>query len=242
MKSSFRPYHPATLLLLCTLGVVMLSWICEVYGWSVVDSDTGLETDIQSLLSAEGIRWMLKHVTDNFTAYPPLGPVLVTLFGVGPAFHSGWVDACLRRLHPSRALSRKERRSLWPPLLLLACYVSLILLGAFSSWGILRGIDGSLSRSPLASGLLFLSALGIALAGTVYGFSVGRYRTDRDVVDGLIHFIRPVGLYLVLAFFASQLLACLFYSRLDLLFRVGGVDFLTPCIVHLPWIWVLCRR
>ena len=65
--------HPATMFFLLTLGVIFLSWIFDVYGLSVRLPHTGEEIRVQSLLSPEGIRWLLRHVVTNFTGFAPLG-------------------------------------------------------------------------------------------------------------------------------------------------------------------------
>lgn len=81
--------HPATMFFLLTLAVILLSWIFDVYGLSVLQPQTGEEIRVQSLLSPEGIRWLLRHVITNFTGFAPLGLVIVAMFGIGVAQHSG---------------------------------------------------------------------------------------------------------------------------------------------------------
>ena len=83
--------HPATMFFLLTLGVIFLSWIFDVYGLSVRLPHTGEEIRVQSLLSPEGIRWLLRHVVTNFTGFAPLGLVIVAMFGIGVAQHSGFI-------------------------------------------------------------------------------------------------------------------------------------------------------
>ena len=89
--------HPATMFFLLTLAVIFLSWIFDVYGLSVLQPETREEIRVQSLLSPEGIRWLLRHVVTNFTGFAPLGLVIVAMFGIGVAQHSGFIDACIRR-------------------------------------------------------------------------------------------------------------------------------------------------
>ena len=48
-------------------------------------------------MSPEGIRWLLRHVVTNFTGFAPLGLVIVAMFGIGVAQHSGFIDACIRK-------------------------------------------------------------------------------------------------------------------------------------------------
>ena len=97
MKSSkWRMPHPATMFFVLTMVVVLLSWIFEIYGLSVTLPQTGEEIRVQSLLSPEGIRWLLRHMVTNFTGFAPLGMVIVAMFGIGVAQHSGFINACIR--------------------------------------------------------------------------------------------------------------------------------------------------
>ena len=79
MNSKWRLPHPATMFLLLTLAVIVLSWIFDIYGLSVFQPQTGEEIRVQSLLSPEGVRWLLRHVVTNFTGFAPLGLVIVAL-------------------------------------------------------------------------------------------------------------------------------------------------------------------
>lgn len=97
MKNRIRMPHPATMFLLLTLTIIFLSWIFDIYGLKVTDPSTGNIIKVQSLLSAEGMRWMLRHVVTNFTGFAPLGMVMVTMFGIGVAEHSGFINACIRQ-------------------------------------------------------------------------------------------------------------------------------------------------
>ena len=83
-----------------------------------------------------------------------------------------------------KQLSRKEQRALWGAVIVGLLYAAFVLWATFSSWGILRGVNGGLTRSPFIIGILFLLSLGIGLMGMVYGFVSGRYRTDSDVIEG----------------------------------------------------------
>ena len=87
--------HPATMFFLLTLVVIFCSWIADIYGFSVIHPQTGEVIRVQSLLNSEGIRWLLKNVITNFTGFSPLGMVMVTMFGVGVAQHSGFLTACI---------------------------------------------------------------------------------------------------------------------------------------------------
>lgn len=353
--------HPATMFFLLTLVVILLSWIFDIYGVSVLHPQTGEEIRVQSLLDSEGIRWGLRNVVTNFTGFAPLGLVIVAMFGIGVAQHSGFIDACIRRevykkhtpfrtvvwvtllgllsnvlgdagyiillpiaatlfqsvgLHPLagiitayvsvscgysanvllstldsmlaattqeaadaiglpsgqagplcnyyffaastfllafiisritrrsllpalgeyagtvrfsgyKQLSRRERRAVWGAIAVGLLYVAVILSATFSSWGILRSVNGGLIRSPFIIGILFLLSLGIGLMGMSYGFISGRYRTDKDVIEGLTQPMHLLGSYFVMAFFASQMFAVFEYSRLDQCIAIMGADLLS---------------
>ncbi len=111
--------HPATMFLLLTLVVIFISWIFDIYGLSVSLPQTGEEIRVQSLLSPEGIRWLLRHVVTNFTGFAPLGLVIVAMFGIGVAQHSGFIDACIRKS------VRKQRQNPWR---IVTCVIILGLL------------------------------------------------------------------------------------------------------------------
>ena len=96
MRAKWKMPHPATMFLILTMAVVFLSWIFNVYDLSVLHPETGKEIYVQSLLSPEGIRWWLRHVVTNFTGFAPLGMVMIAMFGIGVAQHSGFIDACIR--------------------------------------------------------------------------------------------------------------------------------------------------
>ena len=110
-NSKWRMPHPATMFLLLTMAVVFLSWICDIYGLKVTLPQTGEEIRVQSLLSPEGIRWLLRHIVTNFTGFAPLGMVIVAMFGIGVAQHSGFIDACIRQ--GIRGKQEKEKIILW---------------------------------------------------------------------------------------------------------------------------------
>lgn len=115
MKSKWRMPHPATMFFLLTLAIIFLSWIFDIYGMSVKLPQTGEEIRVQSLLSPEGIRWLLRNAITNFTNFAPLGMVIIAMFGVGVAQHSGFLDACIR--HGVRNRQEKRKIILWVILL-----------------------------------------------------------------------------------------------------------------------------
>jgi aminobenzoyl-glutamate transport protein len=94
--------HPVTLFALFALAIVFISAIASYFGLSVEDPRPGAEAGArlvtQSLLDADGVRWMSQSLVTNFTDFVPLGTVLVALLGVGVAEKSGLLTAVIRGL------------------------------------------------------------------------------------------------------------------------------------------------
>ncbi len=131
--------HPATMFFLFTLAVIFLSWIFDIYGLRVQLPQTGAEIRVQSLLSPEGIRWMLRNAITNFTGFAPLGMVLIAMFGIGVAQHSGFIDACVRQGVKNR--KNTKRIILW-----------VIILGLLSN---IVGDAGYIILLPIAATLFY---------------------------------------------------------------------------------------
>lgn len=98
--------HPITLFALFCLFIVLFSGVAEFFGLSVTDprpeGSSKRELDgiieVKSLMSADGLRWIIQSLVTNFTGFTPLGTVLVALLGVSVAEHSGMLSALMRSL------------------------------------------------------------------------------------------------------------------------------------------------
>jgi len=156
--------HPVTLFALFALGVVIASAVAAAFGLSVADprspDDESARFVAQSLLSAEGIRWIGANTVTNFSGFAPLGTVLVALLGVGVAEKSGLITATIRML------------VLWapPPLVTFVVVFAGILSNTASEMGyvllipLAMVIYRSLGRHPLAG-------MAAAFAGVSGGYS-----------------------------------------------------------------------
>lgn len=98
--------HPVTLFAMLAVLIVLLSGVLAAYGVSVPDprppgsagrADDGIIRVI-SLLDAEGLRRIVTGLVTNFTAFVPLGTVLVAMLGVGIAERSGLLTAAIKTL------------------------------------------------------------------------------------------------------------------------------------------------
>lgn len=103
-KTGNKLPQPITLFFILAAGIVVLSAILAAVGVSatgeLVDSATGelvpTTVSVVSLLSGEGIVYMLESAVTNFTSFAPLGTVLVAMLGVGVAESSGYITGILK--------------------------------------------------------------------------------------------------------------------------------------------------
>lgn len=77
--------------------VVLLSWLVSSLGTTVVHPGTGEELAIQSIVSGEGIRYILAETINNFTGFAPLGLVLVMMLGIGLAERVGLMETAIKK-------------------------------------------------------------------------------------------------------------------------------------------------
>ncbi|MEO1584898.1 MAG: AbgT family transporter [Planctomycetota bacterium] len=93
--------HPVSLFALFAVGVVIASAVLSWAGLTALDPRPGREGEVfevTSLLSGDGVRWMMQSMVENFAGFAPLGTVLVALLGVGVADKSGLLTAVVRGL------------------------------------------------------------------------------------------------------------------------------------------------
>lgn len=88
--------HPAMLFLIFALAIVVCSAIATAMGMSDLHPKTGEPLLVRSLLTREGLTFMLNHMVTNFTGFAPLGTVMVALLGIGLAEASGLIGAIMR--------------------------------------------------------------------------------------------------------------------------------------------------
>ena len=94
--------HPITLFTLFAVVTIILSAVLSAFGVSATGqlvSGGELQENtvmVTSLLTKEGIAYMLTHAVSNFTNYAPLGMTLVAMLGVGVAEQSGLIHTLLK--------------------------------------------------------------------------------------------------------------------------------------------------
>ncbi len=90
--------NPATLFAGAAVLVVLLSALASGLGLSVVNPANGQAITVVNLLSVEGLHRILTSLVSNFTAFAPLGTVLVAMLGIAVADGSGLIGAALKLL------------------------------------------------------------------------------------------------------------------------------------------------
>ena len=94
--------HPAMIFVIMIAILAVISALAAKSNVTVNYYDAKAEENVElaaiSLLNADGIRYMVISVVENFTSFAPLGTVLVAMLGVGVAEYAGFFDTGLKKL------------------------------------------------------------------------------------------------------------------------------------------------
>ncbi|MDC0161037.1 AbgT family transporter [Gemmatimonadales bacterium] len=151
---------PAVLFVMSLFLVWGLSGLMSGMAFTEIDPRSGDPISVTNLLTGRGMATFLAGMVQTFTAFPPLGVVLVAMLGIGVAEHGGYINAGLRIV-----LGVTPKALLTPMLILVAIvshtatdagYVLVIPIG-----GVIYYAAG---RHPLAG-------IAAAFAGVSGGFS-----------------------------------------------------------------------
>ena len=161
---------PLTLFAVMAAIVVVASGLFAGMSAEVVQR-TGdvVELSVKSLMSFDGVRWMLLSAVDNFIAFAPLGPVLTVMIGIGVAERTGFISMGLKvlvtRVPDALLTATVVFAGVMSSMAADAGYVVLTPLGAL--------LFASIGRHPLAG-------LAAAYAGVSGGFSANLLITGLD--------------------------------------------------------------
>ncbi|MCA1011919.1 AbgT family transporter [Halobacillus halophilus] len=75
---------------------ILFSWVVSLFGVTVEEPGTGEEVAIQSLVSGDGLEYILTSMLDNFTGFAPLGLVLAMMLGIGLADKVGLLETAIK--------------------------------------------------------------------------------------------------------------------------------------------------
>lgn len=89
---------PFIIFVVLAILVAALSALGASLGASVILPGSGEEVAVRSLLSGEGLLYILSSLIDNFVGFKPLGLVLTVMLGIGLAERVGLLTALIRRI------------------------------------------------------------------------------------------------------------------------------------------------
>ena len=89
--------HPFYLFFYLAIGVVLLSALLNYFDVQTINARSGELTVVKSLLSSEGVVYMSTNLVNNFVNFPPLGTIVVVMFGIGLADKVGLLSTLMRQ-------------------------------------------------------------------------------------------------------------------------------------------------
>lgn len=174
--------HIALTLVVVQLLIMLVSWLL-----SAAFPTSG----IRSLLSSEGLRWLMGHFS-QLVATSLLAWLLLCAMAWGCLLRSGLLV---------RPTNYRERRAQLMALLLLAVIVGVMLLLTVVPHAVLLSAVGGLWPSPFSASLVPVVAFSITLVSAFYGLVSGRFENISAVYDAVLFGIRqgaPLFLFYVL--------------------------------------------
>ncbi|MGO2658267.1 AbgT family transporter [Mycetocola reblochoni] len=95
-RAGNRLPHPFYLFLIIAGLVAVASAIAALLGASTTDPATGERVAVTSILSGEGVAYVITSAIENFVTFPPLGLIVTVMLGIGVAERLGLLQAAMR--------------------------------------------------------------------------------------------------------------------------------------------------
>ncbi|ETT81199.1 AbgT family transporter [Viridibacillus sp. FSL R5-0477] len=96
-KAGNKLPDPVTLFVIMAFLILGLSWIMAKFNVSAVKPGTDESIAVINLLNQEGLIRILGEMQSNFTSFPPLGMVIVSMLGIGLAEQTGLIAALMKK-------------------------------------------------------------------------------------------------------------------------------------------------
>ncbi len=158
---------PFFLFIYLALFVIALSWLVNSMGVTVVHPGSGEELPIKSLVSGEGLQYILTSMLTNFTGFAPLGLVLAMMLGIGLAEKVGLLESAIKKSILNA-----------PKPLVTYAVIFIGILGNIAS-------DAAFVLIPPLAAMVFLTVGRHPLAGLAAGFAgVGAGFTANFIIAG----------------------------------------------------------
>ncbi|MGE7918021.1 AbgT family transporter [Viridibacillus sp. NPDC093762] len=96
-KAGNKLPDPVTLFVIMAFLILGMSWIMAKFNVSAVKPGTDERIAVINLLNQEGLIRILGEMQSNFTSFPPLGMVIVSMLGIGLAEQTGLIAALMKK-------------------------------------------------------------------------------------------------------------------------------------------------
>lgn len=192
-RAGNRVPHPAVLFGLLIVLVVAVSqlfaWLGTTVTYQVINAETHkpetTTTAVNSLLAADGIRFIFTSVVPNFINFGPVGIILVAMIGIGLAERAGLIQAIIRKIvmvaPPSTITAIVITLGVLSSIASDAGYLVLIPLGAAAFH--------SLRRNPLAGLAAAFSGVAAAFGANVLVKPIDGILAE--MTNDAIHLVAP---------------------------------------------------
>lgn len=223
-------YYPAIFYTAILMAVWLLSWLLGIY--EIVADDVN---GVNSLISAEGLRWALRTAQASIASAPWAVAMLAVVswsFIVGSGFWNSLAE--LLRLN---RLSANRRKAFIMAVITLLVFVVVLAFAVFSPMRILQGVTSDIQFSPLTKGWALLMLVISILISVVYATMCGVYRSFNDMMQSVCKGVSAFVPALIAFVPASGILPCLqyvgFITDTSLLFFYEWVLYVLPfiCVV-----------
>mgnify|MGYP002517783170 FL=1 len=87
--------NPAVLFLILLILLAIISYIMQLFNMTALDPKTQDVIHIKSLISTEGLDWLLSNLIKNYIHFPPLGMILVLTLGLGVISEAGLLETLI---------------------------------------------------------------------------------------------------------------------------------------------------
>lgn len=231
-RKSLGIWHPAMLYLFLSIAVILIAWVGSF--WELRNVDVNSELVLRSLLTIDGVRFLLHNSVSLFDD-APIANILMLLFTIGVANRSLLFKTLSLFLH-HKSLSYKQYASLLLSCIVFALLFVLLLYGIFGPGHILLSISGTLKNSPLIDGFFAILMILVLLPCLIYGMATDSFNVVDDGIEALVSVIRLVPSYLLTLFMASFLMSVITYSRIDVLIGAGttAIQLFSQILYWLP--------
>lgn len=180
-------------------------------------------------------------VTANFY-FIVVSTVLIGI--VGTLVTERWVSPMLGEykgeIETVSDVSEKESKALKTVFVFTLFFIGLVVAAVAPENAPLRDpATGSVLRSPFISGIVLIISVYAAIAGWIFGFSSGKFRSSKEVVLGMDSAMATMASYIVLMFFAAQFVSWFGWSQLGTITAIKGAEGLQALNPH-PAVLLVC--